>query len=259
MLVGGGRRRCFLLAVTVEGKEADVSLKNLLEAGAHFGHQVRRWNPRMKPYIYAVRDDVHIFDLEITARKLAEAAAFLRELGQSGGNLLMVGTKRQAIEPIKEAAEKSGAAYITKRWVGGLLTNWGQVSKNIARVKDFEEKRDAGEFDDLTKLERLKIDREIAKLEAVYGGMRGLEAAPDALFIIDVHREKTALREAIREGINVVGVCDSNADPEGIKYVIPGNDDAVKAIALYCRVLGEAYKEGRRRFAAASKKGSALK
>lgn len=226
-----------------------ASLKELLEAGVHFGHQVRRWHPKMGPYVYGVRDGIHIFDLEITARKLTEAADFLFQLSQEGRMLLMVGSKRQAIEPIQAAAKESGAAYITKRWVGGLLTNWDQVGKSIRRLIDLKAKRDAGEFKALTKLERLKIDRQIDKLDAIYGGLSGMDQKPDAILILDVHRESTALREALRTNVPVIAVCDSNTDPEGIKYVIPGNDDAVKAIQLYCRILGGAYRRGRERAA----------
>lgn len=227
-------------------EEPIVSLKELLEAGVHFGHQVRRWHPKMKPYIYTTRDGVHIFDLEITARKLTEAAIFLKELGSTGKTLLMVGTKRQAVEPIKQAAGEAEAAYINKRWIGGLLTNWDQVSKNFKNLIDLEEKRQAGQFSELTKLEQLKIDRQITQLDQDYGGLRKLAAIPDAVFILDVHRETTALREALRCQVTVVAVCDTNADPEGIDYVIPGNDDAAKAIALYCQVLGKAYGEGKK-------------
>lgn len=222
-----------------------VSLKDLLEAGVHFGHRLRRRHPKMEPFIYTARDGVHIFDLEQVARKLTEAVAFLKELGKEGKSLLMIGTKRQAMEAIEKAATESGAAFITKRWVGGLLTNWGQVSQNIEGLKKLEARREAGEFKNHTKLERLKIDRQIQKLSEVYGGLRGLDDLPEAVFVLDAHREKAAVHEAKNKGISIVAICDTNANPEGIDYVIPGNDDARRAIELYCEVLGKGYQQGR--------------
>jgi small subunit ribosomal protein S2 len=223
-----------------------VSLKDLLEAGVHFGHRIRRRHPKMGPFIYTARDGVHIFDLEQVVQKLSEAVGFLKELGKDGKSLLMIGTKRQAMEAIEKAATESGAAFITKRWVGGLLTNWGQVSQNIERLKKLEAKREAGEFKNYTKLERLNIDRQIQKLSEVYGGLRELENLPDAVFILDVHREKAAADEAKNKSITIVAICDTNADPQGIDYVIPGNDDARRAIELYCEILGKGYQQGRK-------------
>ncbi len=229
-------------------KDIVVSLRDLLEAGVHFGHQVRRRHPKMDPYIYGEKGNIHIFDLEITAKKLTEAARFVEELGEEGKSLLMVGTKRQAIKLIKSAAEEAGCAYMTKRWVGGFLTNWKQVSKNIDKLNNLREGRELGRFQEYTKLERLRIDMEIEKLEDVYGGVENLENMPDALFVIDSRREETALKEALMQEIPVVAVCDSNADPDDIAYMIPGNDDARKAIELYCQVIADYYKKGREKY-----------
>lgn len=233
--------------------EPTVSLKELLEAGVHFGHQTRRWNPKMKLYIYCVKDNIHIFDLAQTAQKITEACKFVKNLGSKGEALVFVGTKRQAKNIVKEEAVRCGAKYVNKRWIGGLLTNFAQVAKNIKKLTELKEKKKAGEFDRLTKKEQLLLEREIERLESFYGGLEGLEELPGALFITDARKQEGAIKEASKKKIPVVAVCDSNADPEGIDFVIPGNDDAVKAIKLYCKLIADAYLEGRQKYQKKSK------
>lgn len=224
-----------------------VSLKELLEAGVHFGHQVRRWNPKMKSYIYCVKDGVHIFDLAQTAQKIPEACEFVKNLGSEGKTLVFVGTKVQAKKIVEKEAIRCEAKYVSKRWLGGLITNFEQVSKNIKKLVELKEKRESGEFKELIKKEQLLVDRDIEKLESFYGGLVGLEELPGALFVIDAKKQIGAIKEACERQIPVVAVCDSNVDPEGIDFIIPGNDDAVKAIKLYCRVIADAYLKGRQK------------
>jgi small subunit ribosomal protein S2 len=226
--------------------EKVITLKELLEAGVHFGHQAHRWNPKMKPYLYCKRDKIHIFDLAQTAQALTVASDFAKNLGQQGKILVFVGTKRQAQTAVKEEAKRCGAKYLTKRWIGGLITNWDEVQKNIKKLVLLEEEKTEEKLKDYTKKEKLKIDREIAKLEGLYGGLRGLEKVPDALFILDAHKQVGAVAEANKKGVSVIAICDSNADPGGVDYPIPGNDDAVKAIGLYCKLIADAYLEGRK-------------
>lgn len=229
-------------------KKPTASLKELLEAGAHFGHQVRRWNPKMKPYIYCVKDGVHIFDLAQTAQKISEACEFIESLGSEGKTLVFVGTKGQAKKIVEKEAVRCGAKYVSKRWLGGLITNFGQVSKNIKKMVELREKRKSGEFKELIKKEQLLIDRDIEKLESFYGGLEGLDELPEALFVIDAKKQVGAIKEACKKQIPVVAVCDSNVGPEGVDFVVPGNDDAVKAIKLYCRLIADAYLKGRQKY-----------
>lgn len=229
-------------------KKPVISLKELLEAGVHFGHQVRRWNPKMKLFIYCIKDNVHIFDLAQTARGLTEACEFVRSLGSEGKTLIFVGTKRQAKKIVEEEAVRCGANFASKRWIGGLLTNFEQVVKNIKKLADLEEKKKKGEFEKLTKKEQLLIDREFQRLKSFYGGLEGLEELPGALFVIDAKKQEGAVKEANKKKIPVVAVCDSNTDPGGIDFVVPGNDDAVKAIKLYCKLIADAYLEGRQKY-----------
>lgn len=226
--------------------ETIVTLRELLEAGVHFGHQARRWNPKMKPFIFLEREGIHIFDLAQTAQKLTQACEFVRRLGSEGKSLVFVGTKRQAQAAVREEATRAGAYFLTKRWIGGLLTNWSEVKKNIKKLAELQEQREKGEFAKFTKKEQLEIDREIAKLESLYGGLKGLEAVPDACFFIDAKKQEGAIKEANKKGVVVVAVCDTNADPGGVDYPIPGNDDAVKAIKLYCRLIADAYLGGKK-------------
>lgn len=223
----------------------DVSLKDLLEAGSHFGHQVNRWNPKMQPYIYGSREGVHIFDLVKTKEGLEKAGEFLKGVSSKGGIILWVGTKRQSQDLIKEAAGKVGSPSIVQRWIGGLLTNFEQVKKSVDRMTDLKSKKATGQLAHYTKKENLLIDREVSRLEKFFGGLVGLTKMPDALVVVDTHREKTAVLEAVRVGVPVVGIVDSNADPSLVTYGIPANDDAVQSIGFIINYLVESVVEGK--------------
>jgi small subunit ribosomal protein S2 len=230
------------------GKEMDMalpdfSMRQLLEAGVHFGHQTQRWNPRMGQYIYGDRNGIHILDLTQTVPMLDAALNVVRETVAKGGTILFVGTKRQAQKPIAEAAEKCAQYYMNYRWLGGTLTNWQTVSQSIKRLKDIDEKLAAG-AGGMTKKERLGMERDQAKLQASLGGIREMGGRPDLLFVIDVNKEDLAILEAKKLGIPVVGVVDTNCSPDGVDYVIPGNDDAARAIALYCDLVSRAALDG---------------
>ncbi len=222
-----------------------VTLKQLLEAGCHFGHQSRRWNPKMEQYIFTERDGVHVFDLVKTKEGLDNACAYLRDLVAGGGVVVFVGCKRQAAGMVQEAAKRVGAAYVTERWLGGSFTNFSQMKKRVDRLCDLKAKRAAGELKEFTKKEQLLLDREITKLERFFGGMAQLTELPKAVFVVDTHKEDTTIREAKRMGIKIIGIVDSNGDPEGIDYVIPANDDAVKSIELIINEIAGAVEEGR--------------
>ncbi|MCL4187225.1 MAG: 30S ribosomal protein S2 [Rhodobacteraceae bacterium] len=221
----------------------DVSLRQLLEAGVHFGHQTQRWNPRMAEYIYGDRNGIHIIDLTQTLPMFETALRVIRDTVARGGRILFVGTKRQAQRSIAEAAEKCAQYYINHRWLGGTLTNWKTVSQSIARLKQIDEVL-AGGAEGLTKKERLQIEREQAKLQASLGGIREMGGVPDLLFVIDVNKEDLAIAEAGKLGIPVVAVVDSNCSPKGVSHVVPGNDDAARAIALYCDLVARAALDG---------------
>ncbi len=221
----------------------DFSLRQLLEAGVHFGHQTQRWNPRMAPFIYGERNGIHIFDLTQTLPMLDAALNAVRETVAKGGRVLFVGTKRQAAGAIAEAAEKSAQYYMNHRWLGGTLTNWQTVSQSINRLKEYDEKLANG-AEGLTKKERLGMEREQAKLQASLGGIREMGGVPDLLFVIDVKKEALAIAEANKLGIPVVAVVDTNCAPEGVDYIIPGNDDAARAIALYCDLASRSALDG---------------
>lgn len=221
----------------------DFSLRQLLEAGVHFGHQTQRWNPRMAPYIYGERNGIHIVDLTQTVPMLEQALQVIRDTVAKGGRVLFVGTKRQASTAIAEAAEKSAQYYMNHRWLGGTLTNWKTVSQSISRLKQLDEILGTG-AEGLTKKERLGMEREQAKLQASLGGIREMGGVPDLLFIIDVNKEDLAILEAQKLGIPVVAVVDTNCSPKGVDYVIPGNDDAARAIALYCDLVARAALDG---------------
>jgi small subunit ribosomal protein S2 len=221
----------------------EFSMRQLLEAGVHFGHQTARWNPRMGPYIYGSRNGIHIVDLTQTAPMLEEALRVIRDTVARGGRILFVGTKRQAQKSIADAAEKSAQFYMNHRWLGGTLTNWQTVSQSINRLKAIDEAAERG-FEGLTKKERLGLEREQAKLQASLGGIREMGGVPDLLFVIDVNKEDLAIQEAHKLGIPVVAVVDTNCSPKGVDYVIPGNDDAARAIQLYCDLVARAALEG---------------
>lgn len=222
------------------------SMQELLEAGVHFGHQVRRWNPKMRPYIFTAREGVHVIDLEKTYNKLKEACEFVKKVGESGGVMLFLAAKKQARSIIVEEATRCGAKHITERWIGGLLTNWEQTSKNIKKLVDLKTKKEAGEFKERTKKENLLIDREIAKLERLYGGLVGLEKLPDAFYIIDVRKEENAAKEAAMRSVPVVAIADTNVNVDLVTYPIPGNDDAIKSIKIITKSVADAYLEGRK-------------
>ena len=221
----------------------DFTLRQLLEAGVHFGHQTQRWNPKMGPYIYGDRNGIHIVDLTQTVPMLEQALKVIRDRVAKGGRVLFVGTKRQAQKPIADAAEKCAQYYVNHRWLGGMLTNWKTISQSIQRLKAIDEKLAEG-AEGLTKKERLNMEREQAKLQASLGGIRDMGGVPDLLFVIDVNKEDLAVLEAKKLGIPVVAVVDTNCAPDGITHIIPGNDDAARAIALYCDLVSRAILDG---------------
>jgi len=221
----------------------EFSMRQLLEAGVHFGHQTARWNPKMQGYIYGSRNGIHIMDLTQTVPMLDQALQVIRDTVAKGGRVLFVGTKRQAAKPIAEAAEKSAQFYMNHRWLGGTLTNWQTVSQSINRLKAIEEASSNG-FAGLTKKERLGMEREQGKLTASLGGIREMGGIPDLLFVIDVNKEDLAIAEAKKLGIPVVAIVDTNCSPDGVDYVIPGNDDAARAIALYTDLAARAALDG---------------
>ncbi len=222
-----------------------VTLPELLEVGCHFGHQVRRWNPRMAPYIYTDRDGVHIFDLAKTAEGLEAAATFVKELVAGGGTLLMVGTKRQAKAIIREEAQAVGAPFVAERWLGGTITNWEQIKKSIDRLLEMRKNMQEGAYSKYTKKENVLLNREISRLERFFGGIVTLNRPPDALFVVDTHREVVAVTEARIANIKVVGIVDTNTNPDVVDYVIPANDDAVRSIKLLVSTIARAYNDGK--------------
>jgi small subunit ribosomal protein S2 len=221
----------------------EFTMRQLLEAGVHFGHQTQRWNPRMAEFIYGDRNGIHIVDLTQTVPMLDAALQVVRDTVAKGGRVLFVGTKRQAQKSIAEAAEKSAQYYMNHRWLGGTLTNWKTVSQSISRLKQIDEVMASG-AEGLTKKERLGMEREQAKLQASLGGIREMGGLPDLLFVIDVNKEDLAILEAQKLGIPVVAVVDTNCSPKGVDYIIPGNDDAARAIALYCDLVSRAALDG---------------
>jgi small subunit ribosomal protein S2 len=221
-----------------------VSMQQLIEAGAHFGHQTHRWNPRMKPYIFGARNGVHIIDLSQTVPLFARAIDFVEQTVRAGGKVLFVGTKRQAQEPIAEAARASGQHFVNHRWLGGMLTNWKTISGSIRRLKTLEEQL-SGDTSGLTKKEVLQLTRERGKLELSLGGIRDMGGIPDVMFVIDANKEDLAIKEAAVLGIPVIAVLDTNVDPSNIAFPVPGNDDASRAVRLYCQAISDAAIAGR--------------
>ena len=222
-----------------------VSMKALLEAGVHFGHQTRRWNPKMAPYIYSERNGIYIVDLQKTVRKLEEAYSFVRQLSESGQSLLFVGTKKQAQEAIREEATRCGQFYVNARWLGGMMTNFKTMRTRVDRLNQLKTMQEDGTFDMLPKKEVMKHLGEIAKLEKYLGGVKEMKKLPGALFIVDTRKERNAIAEAHKLGIPVVAIADTNCDPDEIDYVIPGNDDAIRAIKLISGVMANAIQEGK--------------
>ena len=221
-----------------------VSMREMLEAGVHFGHQTRFWNPKMAPYIFGHRNKIHIINLEKTQPAFEEALKFIKQLSARRGNILMIGTKRQARDIIAAEADRAGMPFVNQRWLGGMLTNFKTVKGSIKKLKDAQAQVEAG-LDNLKKKEGLLFQRELAKLEKDIGGIQDMAALPDALFVIDVGYHKIAVAEANKLGIPVIGVVDTNHSPDGVQYVIPGNDDSAKAVALYARTVADAVLEGK--------------
>ncbi len=232
-----------------------VSMKQLLEAGVHFGHQTRRWNPKMRPYIYGERNGIHIIDLRQTVEQTAAAADYVKNLTSDGGVVLFVGTKKQAQAAVAEHATRSGMPYVNYRWLGGMLTNFQTIQKRIFYMRELRRLEASGEINALPKKERLKLRRELAKLEQNLGGVVDLQKTPDAVFIVDVNTEATAVTEAARLGMPVIALVDSNSDPDRVDYVIAGNDDAIRAADLIAGAIADAAIEGRRMAGAKASKG----
>ncbi|RKJ94611.1 30S ribosomal protein S2 [Alicycliphilus denitrificans] len=221
-----------------------VTMREMLEAGVHFGHQTRFWNPKMAPFIFGHRNKIHIINLEKSLPLFQEAQKFAKQLAANRGTILMVGTKRQARELVSEQAQRAGVPYVDQRWLGGMLTNFKTVKTSIKRLKDMKAQQETG-LESMSKKEQLMFSRELEKLEKDIGGIQDMNALPDAIFVIDVGYHKIAVAEAKKLGIPLIGVVDSNHSPEGIDYVIPGNDDSAKAVALYARGIADAILEGR--------------
>ena len=230
-----------------QGTQRLVSMKSLLEAGSHFGHQTNRWNPKMKPYIFTARNGIHILDLQKTIVGLTAAYYFVVEAVAAGGKILFVGTKKQAQEAVAEEATRSGQLSITQRWLGGTLTNFVTIRKRLRYLADLEAQRDRGDFTRLTKAEGLKLEEEIGKLNRVFSGIKTMERVPSALFIVDPHKEVLAVQEARKVGIPIVAMVDTNCDPDLIDYVIPCNDDAIRSIRLITSKIADAAIEGQNR------------
>ena len=222
-----------------------VSMEQLLEAGVHFGHQTRRWNPKMAPYIFTERNGIYIIDLQKTVKKLDEAYAFIKSVAENGDNVLFVGTKKQAGDSVKEEALRAGAYYVNARWLGGMMTNFKTIQRRIARLEQLHTMQEDGTFNLLPKKEVVKLELEIEKLEKYLGGIKDMKKLPGALFIVDPRKEKIAVSEAKKLGIPVVAIVDTNCDPDDADYVIPGNDDAIRAVKLIAGAMADAIIEGR--------------
>ncbi|HSB37464.1 MAG TPA: 30S ribosomal protein S2 [Gaiellaceae bacterium] len=224
-----------------------VSMRELLEAGVHFGHQTRRWNPKMRRFIFGERGGIYIIDLQKTLESLEEAQSFVRNLGERGGTVLFVGTKKQAQDSVEEQAKRTGMPYVNHRWLGGLLTNWRTISERIEHLHELRRLRDESQLDLLPPKERISMQGELEKLEANLGGVADMRRQPDAVFIVDLRKEQLAVREARRLGLPVIALVDTNCDPDEADFVIPGNDDAIRSCSLVVRAVGDAIAEGKQR------------
>jgi small subunit ribosomal protein S2 len=224
---------------------ANVGLRDLLEAGVHFGHQTRKWNPKMKPYIFIARGGIYIIDLQKTLRALNRAYSFLSEVAGKGGTVLFVGTKKQAKVAVREYAQRVGMPYVTERWLGGMLTNFQTIYKSVQKLDDIEAMMADGRMNQFSKKEQLEFSRTYEKLNKNLGGIRRMKGLPDAVFVVDTAEEETAVREANKLGIKVIGIVDTNADPTNIDFPVPGNDDAIRAINLFAKTVAQAIEEGR--------------
>src|SRR4051794_35984353 len=223
---------------------AVVTMRNLLEAGVHFGHQTRRWNPKMKRFIFGERNGIYIIDLNQTLQRIDTAYSFIRDLVADGGSVLFVGTKKQTQDPISTYANRCGMPYINERWLGGMLTNFTTIAGRVKKMQEYQRMRAAGDFEAMPKKEALILSRELEKLERNLGGIRGMQRLPEAIFVIDTKKEHIAVTEANKLGIPIVAVLDTNCDPDVVQYVIPGNDDAIRAGNLMCRIISDAVVEG---------------
>jgi small subunit ribosomal protein S2 len=248
-----GRRRERRIKGRIDFLANIISMKQLLEAGVHFGHQTRRWNPKMKPFIFMDRNGIHIIDLQQTVTRLNEAYKFVEQTVASGGTILFVGTKKQAQEAVAEEARRCGMFYVNQRWLGGMLTNFKTIQSRINYLKDLEARRDRGDFERLPKKEVQHLQDDIARLERILGGIKDMRRLPNAIFIIDTRKERTAVLEARRLEIPIVALADTNCDPDEMDYPIPANDDAIRAVRLLCSKIADAAVEGRRELEAQQK------
>lgn len=222
-----------------------VTMKQLLEAGVHFGHQIRRWNPKMAPYIFTERNGIYVIDLQKTVQKLEEAYNFAKEVAMNGGSILFVGTKKQAQEAIEQEAVRCGMFYVNQRWLGGMLTNFATISKRVQRLKELEAMEEDGSFDVLPKKEVIRLRHERGKLEKFLRGIKEMHKLPDALYVVDPRKERIAVAEARKLGIPIIAIVDTNCDPDEIDYIIPGNDDAIRAVNLITAKIADAVLEGK--------------
>jgi small subunit ribosomal protein S2 len=225
-----------------------LTMKDMLDAGVHFGHQTQRWNPKMKPYVYTDRGGIHIIDLQKSVVSAKNAADFVRGVAAEGGRMIFVGTKKQAVEPIREAAQKCGQYFVTKRWLGGMLTNFQTIKSSIDRLKKYDQMREKGELEFFSKKERARMEKDYLRLNDYLDGIRDMKDAPVCMFVVDLNKEHIAVKEAVRMGIKVVGIADTNVDPETIDYPIPGNDDAIRSIKLFANLVADAYLEGAEKY-----------
>jgi small subunit ribosomal protein S2 len=223
---------------------AQVTMKAMLDAGVHFGHQTQRWNPKMKPYVFTARGGIHIIDLHKSVDRAKKAADFVKDIAANGGRMIFVGTKKQAVEPIQEAAKKCGQFYVTKRWLGGMMTNFSTIKASIDRLRKIDQMREKGELDFFSKKERARLEKESTRLVDYLEGIRDMKESPSAMFVVDLNKEHIAVAEARRLGIPVVGIADTNVDPELIEYPIPGNDDAIRSIKLFANLVADSFLEG---------------
>lgn len=223
---------------------AQVTMKEMLDAGVHFGHQTARWNPKMKPYVYTARGGIHIIDLQKTVVRANQAADFVKEVAAEGGSMILVGTKKQAIEPIQEAARRSGQFFVTKRWLGGMLTNFQTIKASIDRLRKIDAMKEKGEYNLLTKKERAGLDNEAIRLTEYLEGIKDMKNIPKVMFVVDLPKEHIAVAEARKLGIKIVAIADTNSDPEAVDFPIPGNDDAIRSIKLFTNLIADSFIEG---------------
>lgn len=223
---------------------AQVTMKEMLDAGVHFGHQTQRWNPKMKPYVFTARGGIHIIDLQKTVVRANQAADFVKQIASEGGSAIFVGTKKQAIEPVQEAAKRCGQFFVTKRWLGGMLTNFETIKASIDRLRKIDAMKEKGEYNLLTKKERAGLDNEAIRLTEYLEGIKDMKTLPRVMFVVDMPKEHIAIAEAKKLGIKIVAIADTNSDPEAVDYPIPGNDDAIRSIKLFTNLVAESFIEG---------------